>query len=108
MPKEHNGHDFDSLGPKNITFEGEGEVAGFSAMRWNRRNRADLIESAAPCHDAQVVGLEPTPSDCSDFKVRGSHHCATTPSRRFLSVSDIAFSHQMIDGREIRSFFPFL
>ena len=36
--------------------EGEGEVAFFSAKRWDRRNRADLIESATPCHDAQVVG----------------------------------------------------
>ena len=35
---------------------GEGEVAFFSAKRWDRRNRADLIESATPCHDAQVVG----------------------------------------------------
>ena len=37
--------------------EGEGEVAFFSAKRWDRRNRAGLIESATPCHDAQVVGL---------------------------------------------------
>ena len=37
--------------------EGEGEVAFFSAKRWDRRNRADLIESTTPCHDAQVVGL---------------------------------------------------
>ena len=36
--------------------EGEGEVAFFSAKRWDRRNRVDLIESATPCHDAQVVG----------------------------------------------------
>ena len=36
---------------------GEGEVAFFSAKRWDRRNRADLIESATPCHDAQMVGL---------------------------------------------------
>ena len=36
--------------------EGEGEVAFFSAKRWDRRNRADLLESATPCHDAQVVG----------------------------------------------------
>ena len=35
---------------------GEGEVAFFSAKRWDRRNRADLIESATPCHDALVVG----------------------------------------------------
>ena len=37
--------------------EGEGEVALFSAKRWDRRNRANLIESATPCHDAQVAGL---------------------------------------------------
>ena len=36
--------------------EGEGEVAFFSAKRWDRRNRADLIEFATPCHDAQVAG----------------------------------------------------
>ena len=35
----------------------EGEVAFFSAKRWDRRNRAGLIESATPCHDAQVAGL---------------------------------------------------
>ena len=39
-----------------IIGEGEGEVAFFSAKRWDRRNRVDLIESATPCHDAQVVG----------------------------------------------------
>ena len=37
--------------------EGEGEVAFFSAKRWDRRNRAELIESATPCHDPQVVGF---------------------------------------------------
>ena len=36
--------------------EGLGEVAVFSAKRWNRRNSEALIESATPCHDAQVVG----------------------------------------------------
>ena len=40
----------------NTHDEGEGEVAFFSAKRWDRRNRADLIESATPCHDAHVVG----------------------------------------------------
>ena len=34
---------------------GEGEVAFFRAKHWYRRNRADLIEFATPCHDAQVV-----------------------------------------------------
>ena len=32
-------------------------VAVFSANRWDRGNRADLIESATPCHDAQVMGF---------------------------------------------------
>ena len=32
------------------------EIAFISAKRWNRRIRADLIESATPCRDAQVVG----------------------------------------------------
>ena len=36
--------------------EVEGEAAFFSTKRWHRRNRADLIESTTPCHDAQVVG----------------------------------------------------
>ena len=35
---------------------GEGEVTFFSAKCWDRRNGADLIASATPCHDAQVVG----------------------------------------------------
>ena len=35
---------------------GEGEVAVFSAKRWDCRNRADLIDCATPCHYAQVVG----------------------------------------------------
>ena len=42
--------------PALLVGEGEGEVAFFSAKRWDRRNRADLIESATPCHDALVVG----------------------------------------------------
>ena len=36
--------------------EGEGDVAFFSAKRWDRRNEVDLIESATLCHDAQVAG----------------------------------------------------
>ena len=36
--------------------EGKGEVVFLSTKRWHRRNRADLIESMAPCHDAQVMG----------------------------------------------------
>ena len=36
--------------------KGEGEVTFFSAKRWDRRNRANLIESSTLRHDAQVVG----------------------------------------------------
>ena len=36
--------------------KGDGEVAVFSAQRLDCRSRADLIESAIPCHGAQVVG----------------------------------------------------
>ena len=39
-----------------ILSEGEGEVAVFSAKRWDRRSSSALTESATPCHDAQVVG----------------------------------------------------
>ena len=36
--------------------QGECEVAAFSAKRRDRRSSEALIESAAPCHDAQMVG----------------------------------------------------
>ena len=39
----------------SYTNECEGEVAFFSAKHWDRRNRANLNESANPCHDAPVV-----------------------------------------------------
>ena len=41
---------------RNLAGEGGGEVASFCAKRWDRRNRVYLIESATPCHDAQVAG----------------------------------------------------
>ena len=39
-----------------MSAKGEGEVVFFSAKGWDRRNRADVIKSMTPCHDAQVVG----------------------------------------------------
>ena len=36
--------------------DGEGEVAFFNTKGWDRRNRADLIESATPGHDAHLMG----------------------------------------------------
>ena len=64
--------------------DGEGEVAFFSAKRWDRKSREDVIESVTPCRDAQkggaLPGIELCPPDCSGCKVRGLHHCATTPS----------------------------
>ena len=73
--------------------EGEGEVAFFSAKSWTRRNRADSIGSAAPCHDPQVVGwvlpgIEPTLPDCPGSKVRGLHQCCATTAVRPLSYSN--------------------
>ena len=77
----------------------------FSVKRLNGRNRADLIESTTPYHDAQVMGpyqgapkaregkrlmsgsaeallgIEPIPLDCSSCKVRGLQHCATAPTK---------------------------
>ena len=45
----------------------------FSAKRWDRRNRADLIESATPlsCRLSGGVlpGIESTPPDCSGCNV---------------------------------------
>ena len=68
-----------------VTCESEGEAVFFSAKRWDRRNRADLIESATPCHDAQVVGpyRDSNPlrlTVLAAMSVIGLHHGATTPS----------------------------
>ena len=64
---------------------GEGEVAFFSAKRWDRRNRADLIESATPCHDAQVVGpyRDSNPLRLTGCNVRGLHHAATALAAQY-------------------------
>ena len=82
--------------------EGEGEVAFFSAKRWDRRNRADLIESATPCHGAQVVGpyrdSNPLTLQISALRlttgcnVRRLHHCATTPHTNL----GIFFGHDIL------------
>ena len=37
-------------------FLNEGEVAVFSAKRWDPKSSQALIESAIPCPDAQIVG----------------------------------------------------
>ena len=42
-----------------------GEVVVFSAKCQDCRNRAELIESMTPCHDAQMVG---------SFQVWSPHH----------------------------------
>ena len=53
----------------------EGEVAVFSAKRWDRRNRVrDPLSLRS--NDGVLPGFEPTPPDCSDCS--GLHHCATT------------------------------
>ena len=40
-----------------------------------------------------LPGIEPTPPDCSGFKVRGLHHCATTPSFRNSETSSNVDQH---------------
>ena len=54
-------------------------IAFFSAKRCDRSTRADLIESATLCHDAQILGVhkvEPTLPDHSGCKIWGLHHSA--------------------------------
>ena len=49
----------------------EGEVEVFSAKRWDHRNRADLIESTTPCHEAQgAFHIKPTPKVCQALSFR--------------------------------------
>ena len=61
--------------------EGEGKVAFFSAKRWDRRNRADVI--ANPCDDAHVVGpyLNSNPLSLAVMAVM-SYDYTTAPQHR--------------------------
>ena len=76
-----------------VTGEGEGEVAFFSAKHWDRRNRADLIESTTRCHDAQVVGSyrdsNPLHLTVLAAMSEGLHHGATTPSGVTIWLHDL-------------------
>ena len=76
--------------------EGEGEVAFFSAKRGARRNRTDLIESTAPCHDAQVAGpywvsnparLTVLAAKSEDYITIALHHNNFTLKPIFMIVS---------------------
>ena len=64
----------------------EGAVAFFSAKRWDRRNRADLIESATPCHNALVVWFYRVPSPLPEIapgkKCWGDKNCQRADSKR--------------------------
>ena len=44
-----------SVSNRENEVEGDGEVVVFSANCWDRRSSEALIESATPCHDAEVV-----------------------------------------------------
>ena len=82
----------------SMTFgEGEGEVAFFSAKRWDRRNGVDLIESATPCHDAQVVGpyrdsnplrLTVLAAMSEDYTTAPQHLQKQTPSKTFQNQKE--------------------
>ena len=41
-----------------------GEIAVFSAERWGRRSRGDVIECTTPFHGAQVEKAEPGVESC--------------------------------------------
>ena len=70
-----------------IKGEGECEVAFFSAKRWDRR--ADLIKSAAPCHDAQVVGPYRVSNPlCLTFLASKSEDCTTAPQHLKLPAAE--------------------
>ena len=61
--------------------------AGIAESRPNRVR--DPFVMTLKCWCPVLPGNEPTPADCSGFKVRGLHQCATTPSphtdfRRFF------------------------
>ena len=40
-----------------MRIKGEGEIAVFNAKYWGHRNRVELIEFVANCHDAKVVSI---------------------------------------------------
>ena len=68
----------------NRTKTAEGEVVAFSAKCRDCRSREMLIEFTTPCHYSHgraLLGIKHTPPDCYDCKVKGLHHCTTTPSK---------------------------
>ena len=59
------------------------EVAFFNAKRWDRRNRADLIESATPCHDTNVLGSYQLSNPHHLTVLTALHHCARHNTFKF-------------------------
>ena len=74
--------------------EGEGEVAFFSAKRWDRRNRANLIESAIPCHDAHVVGSYRDPNPLRLTVMAGMSEDYTTAPQHLQHLASILETEQ--------------
>ena len=82
--------------------EDESEVAFFSAKRWDRRNRADLIESATPCHDTQVVGPY-RDSDPLRLNVVASMSEDYTTAPQHLQYSKYSFVMNFKDGKSVQA-----
>ena len=46
--------------PNKCVYLGQGRYAVvFSAKRWDRKSRGELIESVTPCHDPPALGFNP-------------------------------------------------
>ena len=74
-------------------FKCEGEVAFFSAKRWDRRNRADIIKSATPCNDAYVVRSYrvSNPLHLTVLAAMSEDYTTAPQHLRFVLVSSVNF-----------------
>ena len=66
------------------------EVAVASAKRWDRKSSEALIDSAAPCHDAQVVG--PFPLSNPLWRI-----VLTAKSQRIMPLHHNTFNNKCIN-----------
>ena len=77
----------------------EDEVAVFNAKRWGRRNRADLIESATPRHDAQVVESYPGSDPLQLSVLTSKSEDYTTALQHLLNIGGV--SKRLHDSRKL-------
>ena len=89
------------------------KFAVFSANRWDRRNRADTIESVTPCHDAQVVGSYggSNPLESQNYTTALQHHntsehlylakCQSLVSKSHISLHFSCWFYKQLQVNEI-------